>query len=249
MRTLRGYLDDARIEPLAGVRALVAPHAGYVYSGKVAACGYKSLLQGAYDKVIVIGSNHNGRAPYFKISVAGSDYFTTPLGSMAVMPLAAQLLAKGGIFSYVPEAHMTHIIEVQLPFLQQVLGDNIAVLPLLTGDLTPGESQEVAAILAAALDERTLVVVSSDLSHYHTYDEATRLDRLCLDTIARQDIDGLASAEACGIDALRILFHIAMAKGWRARILDYHNSGDTSGDHSRVVGYGAVVFCEDKGEP
>ena len=242
-RAIRGYLDEVHMEPLAGARALVSPHAGYVYSAKVAATGYKSLVHGAYDKVIIIGSNHNSRAPYFKVSVAGSDYFETPFGRLAVMPLASRLISKGGIFSYVLEAHMTHIIEVQLPFLQSVIGD-VAVLPMVTGDLTPGELKEIADTLLAEWDDRTLLVVSSDLSHYHNYEEATRLDRMCIDTIVKQDLQGLTQVEACGNDALVILAHISRARGWRAKVLDYRNSGDTSGDRSRVVGYGSVVFFE-----
>ena len=242
LRAVRSYLNDAASQELPGTpQALVVPHAGYVYSGKVAANGYKCLEQGRYDRAVIIGSNHNGNAPYFKISVGGSDCLDTPLGRMPVMPLATQLIARGAPFRYVPEAHLTHIIEVHLPFLQQTVGA-IEVLPLVTGDLTAAELGEIAAVLAAAIDERTLLVISSDLSHFHAYDQAVRLDHHALDTVVRQDLRGLSGIEACGIDALAILLHIARVKGWQAKLLAYCNSGDVSGDRSRVVGYGAVVF-------
>ncbi|MCX8107915.1 MAG: AmmeMemoRadiSam system protein A, partial [Verrucomicrobiae bacterium] len=131
-----------------------------------------------------------------------------------------------------------HSDEVQVPFLQQVMR-GFALVPIIFGSVDPAE---VARVLADKLDDQTLILASSDLSHYYPYDRAKELDKKCVDAICRLDVDAMTDQEACGKDPILCLMHIARQKGWVAKQLDYRNSGDTAGDKSGVVGYAAIAF-------
>ena len=224
------------------IRALIVPHAGYVYSGQVAARGYKLLSQ-QYRRVIIVASNHYEGAPPFKFSVSGASHYETPLGRVRVSDIAGELL-KNDLFSYVPEVHSTHIIEVQLPFLQKILRD-FEIVPIVTGRASDKDLAAAAELISPYLDQDTLLVVSSDLSHYHPYDKAVELDRGCINAVEAQDMQKAAGCEACGLPSIMILLHIAKEKGWRSRIIDYKNSGDTTGGKDRVVGYSSIVFWQE----
>ncbi|MBU0979239.1 MAG: AmmeMemoRadiSam system protein B [Nanoarchaeota archaeon] len=223
------------------IKGLIVPHAGYVYSGQVAAQGFNQLTK-QYDKVFILASNHAQGVDVKGISVPDFTHYSTPLGEVKVSEIAQELLDHD-LFVSVPAAHTTHVIEIELPFLQQKLGD-FEIIPLVTGPLNFEQIQQAADILSQYIDSRSLIVVSSDLSHYHPYDEALLLDTTCIKEVEAQDFEGAAKCEACGLYAMFILLELSKRNGWQAKIVDYKNSGDTSGDKSSVVGYSSIIFYE-----
>ena len=240
LETFLGNVADRRLS--GRVRALIAPHAGYVYSGQVAARGYK-LLEGRYRRIFILASNHNPDAPAFKLSVSNATHYQTPLGKVRVSKIAGELLDHP-LFSYVEEAHATHVIEAQLPFLQKVMED-FEIIPIVTGGIDREELRKVAGLISEYVDDETLLIVSSDLSHYHPYGRAVELDRACVDAVEVHALEKVARCEACGLPAMLILLEIAGEKGWSREVIDYKNSGDTAGSKDRVVGYSSIVFYED----
>jgi len=221
-------------------RAVVAPHAGYVYSGPIAASAFRplELRAGAVDRVVLLGPSHY--VPFDGLALPHAEVFATPLGALAVDPVAQRLL--DGLDQVVVDDlphDREHSLEVELPFLLRVLGD-FALVPLAVGDATP---DEVAEVLDRLVDERTVVVVSSDLSHYLPYDHAVARDRHTSEAIVALDVDAIGELDACGRVPLRGLLRFARQRGWRARRLDLRNSGDTAGGTDRVVGYGAYAFA------
>jgi hypothetical protein len=262
-RTVDELLAAAKPQPVERLRGLVCPHAGYRFSGPVAATAYKLLRPQEFDTVIVLGPSHY--ASFAGASVADATRFTTPLGAIPVSPLAAELarekpLALAGPCDVerpdwwrqsplVPPAAgqdtphtWEHSLEVQLPFLQRTL-KQFSLVPIVFGDVEP---EAVARVLAGRLDAKTLVVASSDLSHYHTYEEARQRDTTCVEAICRLNIEWMRGQEACGKGPILALMHLARQRGWKPRLLDCRNSGDTSDERSRVVGYAAVAFVEDR---
>jgi hypothetical protein len=237
---VRAYLDRAPV-PAAPARpkALIVPHAGYVYSGPIAAAAYRALEPnaGAVTRVVLLGPSH--RVPVPGLAVPDVVAFDTPLGRV---PLDAAVIAE---LRRLPQVHasdlphrLEHSLEVQLPFLQMVLG-SFTLVPLAVGDASP---DEVAQVLDAAWGgPETLVVVSSDLSHYHGYADAQRLDRETAGALKRHDTK-LNDDHACGCRVLNGLMLVARRRGLEVQALDLRNSGDTSGDRSRVVGYGAFAL-------
>ena len=250
-------LAAARVQPVGELKALICPHAGYPYSGPVAAYGYKLLAGRHYDTVVVMGPSHY--ADVRAGSVANATLYRTPLGDVPVSAKAGRL-ALARPFELEPPCPVQrpdwwlessrrapavdtaetweHSVEVEVPFLQRTLG-RFELVPVVCGEIDP---ERAAKALEPFLDERTLVVASSDLSHYYTYDRARQLDRACVDAICRLDIGAMEGQEACGRIPILILMHVAKDRGWRPRLLDSRNSGDTAGDKSRVVGYAAVAF-------
>src|SRR5712691_1772309 len=228
---LANVADDAGAQP----KALIAPHAGYVYSGQVAATAFASLCHGspAVARVVVIGPAHY--VPVRGIAVPTADAFATPLGQVPVD--RDEIAAIGDLVTEADAAHAPeHALEVELPFLQLILG-SFTLVPLLVGDAGP---QEVADVLGRLWDRPdTLVVVSSDLSHYHDYDTARRLDAATAAAIERFDWAHLGADNACGFLPVAGLLQQAEARGLEAERLALCNSGDTAGPRDRVVGYGA----------
>lgn len=237
----------------ARVRAVIAPHAGYVYSGPVAASAYAALKGQPFSRVVVLAPSHY--AEFDGIAITPARY-QTPLGVVDLDP-ACDHLAKIPPFSYSPPAKVhaptwqrpaqelrpdtfEHSLEVQLPFLQRALR-SFTLIPLVCGSVDPAK---VADVLANELDEHTLIVASSDLSHYYPYDMARRLDTQCVQAICSLDFSRMRAQEACGKIPILVVMHLAKRFGWIPVLLDYRNSGDTAGDKSRVVGYAAIAFCE-----
>lgn len=246
-KTVDDYLANAReVEIDGSIKALIVPHAGYIYSGQVAAQGF-NRLEKDYKRVILIGTNHVSGVNVQGISVPKFTHYKTPLGEVKVSSIAKELL-KNSLFVNVPEAHTAHILEIELPFLQRKLTD-FEIIPLVTGGLSLDQIQQAADILSEYVDDDTLIVISSDLSHYHTYDEAVSLDTTCINSIEALDFWEATNCEACSLYAILILMDIAKQKNWQAKIIDYKNSGDTAGDKSRVVGYSAIVFYGEEKEP
>jgi AmmeMemoRadiSam system protein B/AmmeMemoRadiSam system protein A len=223
-------------------KALVAPHAGYVYSGPVAASAYARLrpLRGVIRRVLLLGPAHRARLD--GLSAPAVDALRTPLGDVPVDREAVARIADLPQVSVADEAHVgEHSLEVHLPFLQVALGA-FSVVPLVVGQATDDEVAEVLERLWGGGE--TLVVISSDLSHYHDYDTARRLDAATSAAIEGLRPEGLDWQSACGRVPVRGLLRVAQRRGLRARTLDLRNSGDTAGPRDRVVGYGAWAFTE-----
>jgi AmmeMemoRadiSam system protein B len=222
-------------------KALIVPHAGYIYSGPIAASAYARLLPVCWtvQRVVLIGPSHH--TAFRGLAASSAAGFATPLGMVPVDTSAVRKLqdALPQIVTF-DEAHaQEHSLEVQLPFLQVVLGD-FALVPLLAGDASPEE-------LAAALEvlwggPETCVIASSDLSHYLDYATANRLDRATANAIEELCPERIEGEQACGRIPIQGLLCTARAHGLRPATVDLRSSGDTAGPRDRVVGYGAFVF-------
>lgn len=236
---VEGLLSEAGLPETPRPRGLVVPHAGYVYSGLTAAHGFGAIEGHGYDTVVVMGPSHHFL--FEGAAVPNATHYRTPLGDVRISPKSVQLVDNELIFQSGEVFEPEHSVEVELPFLQAVLGD-FELVPVVTGRAEP---QGLASRLLEVVDEGTLVVASSDLSHYHPYDEAVGLDRACTESIPSLDFQGFADGcEACGRVPILALMHIAGEKGWEGRLLDYRNSGDTAGMKGSVVGYASVAFWE-----
>lgn len=218
-------------------KAIIAPHAGYMYSGPIAGVAYRELQQHRrdWDRILIIGPSHY--ISFTGIAVPTCDTFATPLGSVPVdRAMVARALAIKGVHTFDQAHDREHGLEVHLPFLQ-VLLDSFSILPLVTGDC---DGQLVAHVLEMFCDDaRTLLVISSDLSHYHDYETARDMDRATARAIEALDPAAIASDQACGQRAIQGLLLIARQHNWQITTLDLRSSGDTAGPHDRVVGYGA----------
>jgi len=232
------------------LRALVIPHAGYIYSGPIAAFGYRLLQKhkDEFDKVLILGPSHY--AGFLGACEAGFSQWETPLGIVKTISVREKVPDEYRALIHVyPQAHAPeHCLEVQLPFLQIVFGPmkDYTVAPILCGDADP---EKLADALFDLVDERTLVIASSDLSHYLPYDQAVKTDSIANQAVPALDIERFErDGDACGKLGILTLMNIAKRKGWKGILLDYRNSGDTSGDRSGVVGYGCYAFYEPSNE-
>jgi AmmeMemoRadiSam system protein B/AmmeMemoRadiSam system protein A len=222
-------------------KALVVPHAGYVYSGAVAARAYDELVEarGVVRRVVLLGPVH--RVPVRGLAAPGAAAFETPLGSVAVDEAALRALHDLPQVVRSDAAHaLEHSLEVQLPFLQAVLGE-FALVPLAVGTATVGEVAEVLERLWGGTE--TLIVISTDLSHYHAYEEARRVDASTLARISALATD-IDHDEACGATPLNGLLSCARRRALGLRLLAACNSGDTAGGMDRVVGYSSFALDE-----
>jgi len=235
---VRGYLGNGHGP---APKALIVPHAGYVYSGPIAGSGYR-LWEGArgrVKRVVLLGPAH--RYPLAGLATHGAEWFATPLGRVAVDLKAVERLLLLPQVKRLDAAHRgEHSLEVHLPFLQTVL-DDFLLVPLVVGDAAPAEVAEALELVWGGPE--TLVVVSSDLSHYHDYDTAKRLDQRTADAIEKLRIGEVGPDAACGCRAIGGLLEVARRRGLHATTLDLRNSGDTRGPREEVVGYGAFAFA------
>ena len=251
---VQAYLSQASVADFQGqLVALISPHAGYRYSGQVAAYAYKILEKQKFATVVVIAPSHRS---YFRgVSVYDLGGYRTPLG---VVPLDRELIAslkeREARIQYVPEAHsQEHSLEIQLPFLQVLLRD-FKLVPLVMGNQDFVTCQWLAEAVAGCIEKNrsVLVVASSDLSHFHPYKQAKKLDQVVLDEVGEFDPRGLSDSlaqgkcEACGGGPMVTAMLIARRLGANnGRVLNYANSGDVTGDHSSVVGYMAAALWDD----
>ena len=260
-KLLDGLLAQAPEASPKHLRGLICPHAGYRYSGRTAAIGYKRAAGGLFHTVIVLAPSHYAQFEGASVSTAGA--YRTPLGLIPVSRKAAGLAAAAPFVSS-PRADVRrppwsrqspkkpppygkdtphtweHSLEVQLPLLQKVLA-KFTLVPVVLGRV---DAKAAARTLGRFVDDKTLVVASSDLSHYRPYEEARMLDRATIATILRMDAEMLRGSDACGYLPIKTLLYLARARRWKPRLLDYRNSGDTAGDKSRVVGYAAIAFYD-----
>ncbi len=241
-RQLRTMVDGflaavhAESEP---VKAIIAPHAGYVYSGPVAGSVYARLktLRGRIARVVLLGPSH--RVGFAGLALSSADYYDTPLGRVALDKHVENLLAGLPQVRVFDAAHAReHSLEVHLPFLLETLG-TFTLVPLVVGDATPQEVGEVLERLWGGAE--TLIVISSDLSHYHDYATAQRLDRATSQAIEALRYEDIGYDAACGRNPVSGLLYVARKRGLHAHLIDLRNSGDTAGPRDRVVGYGAYV--------
>ena len=234
------YIKDSKEMKVKGkLQALIVPHAGYAYSGIVAGAGYKLLQQKLkegqkFRKVILLGPSHF--VGFHGASLSKED-FITPLG---IVKSGKEKLTAEEI-SDLPEAHLKeHSLEVQLPFLQKVLGD-FELYPMVLGEQDNASILKLAKVIEEFKDDNTLILISSDLSHYLAYDTAVKRDTQTLSNIRDGNMNDL---EACGYEPIRVLMQLAKNLGWISILLDYRNSGDTSGNKTQVVGYAAIAYVQ-----
>lgn len=247
------YLSEASPPQVKGrIRALVVPHAGYQYSGPVAAHAYRLIGGQTVERVVLVGPSH--RLRFDGISVSCHDAYETPLGRVPVdRTMADRLIALDPMIRFIPEAHaMEHSLEIQLPFLQSVLED-VSIVPVIMGRQDPDTCSALAEALVQLVgdDRATLLVASTDLSHYHDDATARALDRVFTRYVKDFDSEGLARSlaagqcEACGGGAVVAVLEASLKLGaGRCVILDYANSGDVTGDGERVVGYLSAAVLE-----
>jgi len=245
--TVRGFFAGAFTDPTPPVRtdapkAVVVPHAGYVYSGALAARVFARIKPAAdrISRVVLLGPCH--RVPLRGLALSGADAFATPLGDIPIDKTSAEKILNLPQVRIFEDTHaQEHSLEVQLPFLQVLLGQ-FSLLPLVVGDATTGE---VADVLDAVWGgPETLIVISSDLSHFLDYDSARRIDDQTCKSIERMDAHSIGDGQACGRIPLKGLLEVAKTRGMRVETVGLCNSGDTAGPRDRVVGYGGWAFYE-----
>ncbi|MGZ8158019.1 MAG: AmmeMemoRadiSam system protein B [Methylobacter sp.] len=233
------FLNDAATNEKVP-KAIIVPHAGYIYSGPIAASAYARLKK-AHDRitrVVLIGPSH--RVAFRGLAVSRAQTFTTPLGDILVDQTAVQAIVQLPFVEYIEQAHTyEHSLEVHLPFLQEML-DHFEIVPIVAGDASPEQVSQVLDALWGG--DETLIVVSSDLSHYHDYATAQQMDKSTSRTIEQLQYERLASESACGKVPVSGLLKLAREKSLSITTIDLRNSGDTAGDKARVVGYGAYVI-------
>ena len=255
-RDVKQYLGNAKKEKIEGeIVALLSPHAGYMYSGEVAAYAYKLIEGKTFDSVIVVAPSH--QALFKGASLYDRGGFRTPLGVVPIdVELSKRMMERHKEIQFLPEAHaQEHSLEVQIPFLQ-IVCRSFKLVPIV---MEPYWSWETCQSLASAITEavrgeKVLLIASSDLSHFHSYEKAVGLDKIVLSHIERFDPEGLnrdlksGRCEACGGGPIISIMLAAKALGAnKGKALKYLNSGDVTGDRSRVVGYGAGVFYKTAG--
>lgn len=254
-QTVDEMLAQAKTVELKNLRALICPHAGYAYSGKIAAAAYKQLVGRDIRTVILLGPSHRGDFP--GAAVPDADAMATPLGNVAIAPWAAKLLASGP-FILDPECDIRtdsgatvrgrphayeHSVETQIPFIQRV-APQAKIVPILFGRVEP---LDVARALEPYLDEHTLIVVSTDLSHYLPEQVGRPMDEGTVKAIC--GLDGKIDPEqACGSAPIKTLSYLARQHRWKAQVLAVGNSNDVTGE-KKGVGYASIAYCASEAKP
>lgn len=230
---------DETLQITAPIRAIIVPHAGYMYSGHTAALAYGFVKQqkDAIHRVLLVGPSHHA---YFEgCAVPRCEQFNTPLGNVAIDQHAIEHLKANPLVMASDRYHQTeHCLEVQLPFLQVSLNADVQFIPLLTSHIS---GHDLAAIIQPLWQDDTLFVISSDLSHFHSYDEANRIDATTCHKIDQCQAS-LSQQEACGCTAVNALLLLVKKYHYALQRLQRINSGDTSGHKSRVVGYASYII-------
>ncbi len=238
-KQIRDYFEEVP-QTSPPPKAIIAPHAGTIYSGSVAATAYKALLpiQEQIKRVVLLGPAH--RVPFEGLAASSAEAFATPLGEIPIDSAAVAQACELPQVQIFDEAHREeHSLELHLPFLQEVL-TSFSLVPFVVGYCEPQIVAEVLSKLWSG--EETLIVVSSDLSHYHPYDEARKLDGKTAAHIERLEWKQLAHDSACGFFPVRGLLYAIQQKGLEGHLVDLRNSGDTAGTKEGVVGYGSFLF-------
>jgi AmmeMemoRadiSam system protein B len=255
-RELETYVDAADVARSTGVQAIIAPHAGLMFSGPVGAYAYKAASRGVYDVALLVGPSHF--TAFDGVSLWPEGQFDSPLGAVAIHEEVAAEILRSPIVHDLPEAHRReHSLEMQLPFLRHLM-PNVPIVPMLIGHQTRDTIETLAqALAAAAADRRALLIASTDLSHYFDAKTAANLDGRVRDHVTRFDAAGLLDLfetypegdrgryVACGGGAAIAVMMAARLRGASSgRVLKYAHSGEVSGDYDGVVGYLAAAFGE-----
>lgn len=240
------FSKTTKVEIEGDLIALISPHAGYRYSGRVAATGFKQIKDSKKDKIILIGPSHHVRFKGASVFTKGS--FKTPLGNIKINEkLANSLLNDDADVKFFPHAfEKEHSIEVQLPFLQMIMKD-FTIVPILIGTPTRQTLEHLISSLSKIIDENTLIIASTDLSHYHNYQTAKEMDSEIISSIQRlstietENLLRNGKSELCGAFPVLITIEVAKRKGANIGVLfKYENSGDVTGDKNSVVGYASI---------
>lgn len=241
------------------IKALISPHAGYEYSGLTAAYGYKALKNTKFTTAIILAPSHFAR--FYGAVLTNVDYYQTPLGLIPINKQKTKILLKSSLFTLNPEVQIIrpswasytsnsksiynedshtweHSIEVQLPFLQYI-NSTLDIVPILLTNISP---YDIAQQILQILDEQTIIIASSDLSHYHPQDEAIILDKNCIKDICDFNFKNILTHQACGIYPIAILMEIAKQLNWIPSLLDYRDSSYSSKDKNSVVGYTSIIY-------
>lgn len=249
--TLEALMEKAKgISSLKGsqnqkLKALVVPHASYIYSGIVAAAGFNLIKPSNFrrnPKILLLGPSHH--ADFYGLGATSAKEWQTPLGNVKIDSLNHKILKKyPKIVKYQDDAHADeHCLEVEIPFLQKILTNNFTLIPLLTGQ---GRVAEFTSILENFIKEIDLIVISSDLSHYYPYELTIKIDKVANAAIPHADFTTVTEeVEACGKTAILFLLQLANQHGWKGNMVDYRNSGDTGGERDSTVGYGCYAFYQ-----
>ncbi len=260
---LEEYLTAANPQKQNGkIKAIIVPHAGYDFSGPVAAYAYKLLTNQEIDNVIIICNSHTS---YFEgIAIDNNDAWQTPLGIVELNhDLAARLVNYSDLIYYNKKVHITeHSLEIQIPFLQKIIKNKFKIVPILFGNATHKSYIALAKALAENIGDNDLIVISTDMSHYPSYNDAQQIDTKTLKIIKEANISKLEEyienilsqnipgeqTLLCGIDGVKTVIELYHLLNWdEIKILKYANSGDSViGDKKQVVGYGAVAFIQKK---
>ena len=256
-KMLINYLEKAKIPKIKGrILALISPHAGYIYSGQAAAHGFKTLMEKDIHRVIIIGPSHYAGFP--GICVSSYDHYQTPLGKVPVEKRVGEKLSHHNLFVFKPEIEAReHSLEMEIPFLQIALKD-FKIVPLIVGSIKEKDYIEVANLLRPFISDKTLIVVSSDFTHYgrrfgylpfteNIKDNLKRLDLKAVDYIIKKDFNGYqkylreTGITICGRVPIGILLELLPAEA-EGQLLNYYTSGDLLGDYSNSVSYVSLVF-------
>lgn len=236
---LESHISDEALFKMAP-RAIIVPHAGYVYSGFTANIAMRLLSNSAVKRIVVIGPSH--RVYLTGTSVADFDTYETPMGSLPIDKGLVNTLKSEFGLSFEPTAHAEHSTEVQMPFIRRYL-KAVSIVELVYGAEEPRKLAKIIEYLLE--DPQTAVVISTDLSHYHDITKANRLDSICLDAVEKLNTDELhQGCEACGKIGVEAMLLASEAIGLRPVLLDYRTSADASGDKSQVVGYMSAAFID-----
>jgi AmmeMemoRadiSam system protein B len=241
--SIQKYTGEATLpDDLGTVHAVIAPHAGYIYSGPIAGYAFKALatLPKKRWTVYLMGPAHH--VPFHGVALGQYSAFRTPLGDVPIATTVVEdMVNRSPLYTHTALAHVhEHCLEIELPFLQMMLPD-FQLVPMLFGDVDP---RDVGTDLVNHIGEGDLVVVSNDMSHFYSYEQAQQLDRSLLDAVMEGDETAVLQGEACGKFPIAALMVIARHKGWKPTLLDYRTSGDTAGDKRQVVGYAAIAYTE-----
>jgi MEMO1 family protein len=239
---LKKLYATSRTCQVSQVKAIIVPHAGYIYSGEIAASAYMALIPQIHKikRVVLLGPAH--RVGFHGLATTTDNYFSTPLGDIAIDKSSISIIESLPQVVSLDRAHThEHSLEVQLPFLQNLL-DEFTLVPLVVGECNSQQVSEVLELLWGG--EETLIVISSDLSHYNSYNDALHQDRKTSESIVNMQPENIEFDDACGQIPIKGLLMSATRHNLKALQVDLRNSGDTAGTRDRVVGYGAYIFSQ-----
>ena len=220
-------------------RAIISPHAGYVYSGFSANAAFSQIDTSNIKRVIIIGPSH--RVYLEGASVALYENYESPCADLKIdMQYSKGFIEKYEDLHFIPEAHREHSTETQVPFIEHYFND-VSLVEIVYGGI---DYRSLVPVIEEALgEEENLVVISTDLSHFYTLDQANKLDSICLDAVKKMDINALdMGCEACGMIGVKAVLQASKSKGLKTRLIDYRTSYDASSDSSSVVGYMSVLI-------